>query len=182
MFEVNYQRANYAVVANPDLGLYVDCFDKGVKESIKSDYRLDLQEQVVDVMKHLSEPLNKILYNTPYRKSPVMLERLKISCLLTFLSQLTLPQKLENKFSGNILNSEVENKFIGSHLDNVDDIILWHLDKGLSDYVRLLVIRLKDVLGQEIWDTKKSADLDDTAIDDIIATAYSTFDMGEEND
>lgn len=180
--KVNYQRANYTVVLNPEVNISTDILSADLKEAIRSDYRWYLESDILTVIREISVPLNKILRNTPYRKDLLMMERLKISCILTFLGQLTLPEKLQNKFKDKPGSDEIDQKLMNCHLDNKDEVYLWHINEGLRDYVKLLVVILKDKIGKEIHEVRLANDLSDSVVDDIMASAYATYDCREGED
>ena len=69
-----------------------------------------------------------------------------MSAILTFINDITIPNKLKNKIKSKMTNDNMQksaDKLMNAYKANQEAPILWHLDPDLSNYIRLLVIKAK---------------------------------------
>ena len=173
--KVNYEKRTFQNILNPDINQDTSILEKDIKDSIKRDYKLDLEEELKDVLKLLPSMINKIINQTPYRNDEAMCEKLKMSIILTFLYDITLPNKLKNKLN-KYINKVDEDKILYLYKYNCSEVVLWHINPSLKDYIRLLVTKLKRELTHEIYQTRHYNDLSDDVVNDIMNSAYSLYD------
>lgn len=178
--KVNYQKQNYATVLNPEIDERIEGYADKLKENVRDQYRKDLQTDLEEILENLPENIYKILKQTPYRNDPVMIKKLYLSCVLTFINDITIPNKLKNKLDKKNKNSEVDDMVV-IYKNNPSDVILWHLDEGLANYVRILVVKIKRIFTDEITEYRFRSDLSDEIVDDILKTVYSTYDTDRED-
>ena len=175
--KVNYTRQNFATVFNPEIDQDTSIIGNSIKESIRADYRNDLEQDLNLVLNDMNLYITKILRQTPYKNDKLMCKRLYISCQLTLLNDITLPNKLKNKLHSKKSNDD---KLFISYKYNTEEVILWHLPEHMRDYVRILVTKIKHLISDAINETRNYNDLSDEVVDNIMKTAYSTYDdIGE---
>ena len=177
--KVNYTRQNFATVFNPEVDQDTSIIEEDLKEGIRAQYRNDLEDDLRDIVADMPRFIAKVLVQTPYKYDVLMLRKLYISCQLTMLSDLTIPNKLKNKVERyNKMGDDV--KLNNMYKLNENEVILWHLPEHMKNYVRLLVIKIKHLITEEINQTRNNSDLSDEVIDNIMKTAYAQYDEGDE--
>lgn len=176
--KINYQRQNFATIINPEVDQDTSILEGDMKKAIRSEYQQDLEDDLIEVLSNLSSYLTNILNTTPYKKDPVMLERLRISCLLSLVNDFTIPNKQKAKIKKHLDNIS-DSKLISIYQDNWSEVILWHLPEHIKDYVKILTIRLKHKITDEINSTRQYHDLSDEILDSILKSAYNQYDEGE---
>lgn len=176
--KTNYQRQNFATVFNPEIGQDTSILESDMKEAIKSDYKKDLQEDLNEVLSNLMKYITDVVRNTPYKNNKLMVQKLKISCLLSLLNEITFPTKLQKKLEKH--NKTIsDTRLISWYQGNTSDIILWHLPDTLKDYVKILTIHIKHRITDEINKTREYDDLSDEILDSILKSAYNQYDEGD---
>ena len=178
----NYKQDSYEI--NKKDELFVGEMQRKLREQIQQDYRYDMQEQVESVITALPILIHKVVLNTPYKRNKYMTKNLELSCMLTLISQLTLSTKNIAKITKKEdKNKEVNYSTIYKYLNEErDDVICWRISEDLSDYVKLLVNKVRKELSRIIYDTKHSYELSDDVLDSVLYSAYAKDDVitGEE--
>lgn len=184
--KVQYQNATFDTVLGPNM-------DKGKFDSygfydrfsseIQSQYNTGMEDELVEVLSDSVRFIKEEVSNSPYGKDPLMCNNLRMSLMLTFLSQITLPNSVIAKLNKELPLGYV--KFTRAVSDALlkeakTPVVLWRLNDKYADYVRILLTRVKERVSEEFKDAKKSFDLSDDTIADIMATAYATYDSREE--
>ena len=100
--KVNYQKQFYATVLNPDIDDRIYGYDEEMRSEVRQQYQISLVQALEEILKDLPRHIYKLLNDSPYRNDPLMIKRLYISCLLTFISDITIPNKLRNKLDKKI--------------------------------------------------------------------------------
>lgn len=181
-FKVNYQQAEFMMILNPEENSKQETEEvsQDLRDSIQADYNWGLSEALDECFEAIPRTIKKVLKTTPYRRDRLMMQRLYISCLLSLSSNITL-----SKSAVNTINRSVdENIALIKQLDlngrRPESIVLWHLNKVYNDYVKVLIARIKRELDKEIADTRASFELSESTIDDILNSAYATYDTQNE--
>lgn len=177
--KVNYTRQNFATVFNPEIDQDTSIISEDLREGIRSEYRRDLESDLTDVMAELPIFIGRVLRQTPYKYDKLMLKKLCISCQLTLLSDITIPNKLKNKIT-KYQKSCQDNKLLNIYKTNTEEVILWHLPEHMRDYVRILVTKIKHIITDEINQSRSYNDLSDEVVDSIMQSAYGQYDDREE--
>lgn len=175
----NYQKQTFSQVFNPEVGQDTSVISSDLKTSIQADYLPEFENSLRDVFIDFKDKIYKnILLKTPYRNDSGFIRKLYISCMLTLLYQWTLPTKLSVKLSKKATAVNYTNKYLeNSEFQN--EIILWHIDEKYHDYVHLLVNKIKRYITDEVQDTRSYYELGDETVDNILKTAYATYDDTE---
>ena len=151
----NYQHDNYHE-ALEDSALIGE-MQKKLREWVQQDYRYNVNEEVEEVLTRLPECITKVVMQTPYKSNKLMIKNLRMSCMLTLLSQLTLSNKsLEKIQKKEEKNKQVVDSTLFKYLEEErQDVICWRISEELSDYVKLLVNKTRRMLSREIYETKR---------------------------
>lgn len=116
--------------------------------------------------------LKQILSTTPYCNDAVMTHRLYLSCMLSLLKSLTISNKNQLR-----LNNKLTRKLpVDNLLDQIyaqecqDDVVLFHLDDSMRNYVDTLVKRAKHSMAKDVRYLIGSHELSDENLRDILAS------------
>lgn len=178
----NYKQDSYQ--ANKKDSLLMAQMQEKMRTIVQQDYYYDIEEQVTTVVNILPKIVHKVVKLTPYRNDKVMVKNLEMSCMLTLISQLTLSNKnIERMNKKEDKNNVIETSTVYKYLnDERDDVVCWKVSEELSDYVKLLVNKIRKKLSSAIYDVKHSYELSDDVLDSVIYSAYAKDDVitGEE--
>lgn len=127
--KVNYQKENYREVINPDVESSFDpvAYSHRMATIVQQDYYMGIEEDIVTEISKISQKLDSIINETPYKNDKMISKNLKISCLLSFLNSVTL-----NRTASNRLKRKIESKKLIS-----DDMIDKLYDKEKEDSIIL---------------------------------------------
>ena len=116
--------------------------------------------------------IKEVVNDTPYANDKLMSKRLYMSCLLSLLSGVTLPNDVIKSFNKKRTNVK-DNLIIKQYQKNMSEsTMLWYLDEEFHDYVVMLVNKVRSILSKEINETKSSYLIPDDVVDSIISSAY----------
>ena len=170
---VDYQQDNFSerftqesLVNGPE-GLQYDTAQKA--RSMNSDLR---EIDCTYCLTQMNYTLKQILKSTPYCEDKVMTHRLYLSCMLSLLKSLTISNKNQLRVD-NKLNRKLP---VDNLLDQIyaqecqDDVVLFHLDKSMRNYIDTLVKRVKHSMAKDLRYIIGSYELSDENLRDILAS------------
>lgn len=181
--KINYQRENFMQVLDPEIHENANQFAENIREDIQSQYKSEILEYLMETSDRIPALANSIIDATPFKSDLGMRKKLQISILLTFLNDITIPNKLKRKLDSKVekdRNQKILDKMLVAYETNADNVILWHLDSGYKNYVRILTRRLKRYLGSDFGINVHRDDLMDNIVDSIINTAYDSATTAED--
>lgn len=174
--KVNYQKDSFNLVLNPE-NYDLDRIEEKYKESIQVSYRWNNDEAyeaaIIDLPKHINEILDK----SPFRNDLLMREKLTASILLTILNDITIPNALKDKLLSRYeqTNNIKQTAKIKLYYKNYKkDVIQWHLDEDLSNYIRFLANKANKEFSKSLKYYIHSTDLADELLDSIMQGVYDT--------
>lgn len=180
--KVNYQREFYAQVFMYENVGDGDKIIEEMKVSIQKDYADELEESVIESLHFVPNIIKKTINETPYKNDKLMCKRLYMSCLLSIVNGMTLSNSTKNKIAKRSDINEREELFIKSlQQERQKQIILWHLDETLKDYIRMLVNKIRKDLYRDITQTKNQFSLTDKELDGIMLSAFAYGNNYEED-
>ena len=181
-FKVNYQQAEFMTVINPEENPKQDTteMDYYLRESVQADYNWGMTEAFLARVDEIPGIVKRIIMTTPYRKNPGMVRKLYISCLLSFISSITLSKGALNAISRSSDETTTLIKQLDINGRRPESIVLWHLDKSFTDYIKVLLARIKKTVDTDFANVKHLFELKETTIDDILNSAYATYDTKNE--
>lgn len=170
---VDYQQANFAEMftqesldSSPDQ-LRLDAISKA--RSLNSDM---LSVDYKYCLSQANATVKKVLSTSPYKKQPDVLHSLYLSCMLTLLKCLTISNKnqlrLDNKISKNLSVDTLLDQIYAAEIQ--DDVVVFHLDKSMRNYVDTLVKRIKHEMAKDLKYLIGSYELSDESLRDILAS------------
>ena len=176
--KINYQRDNFATVFDPQIHEGAENIESNMREDIQSQYRPILEEAYKDAVNQVPKFLTEIISKTPFRNDPVFCRRLYISALLTFINDITIPNKIKQKIKDKQTTQNLDKcseKMLKAYSSNYEQPILWHMDEDLSNYIRLIVTKAKKTYSKELAYYIHSEDLSDELLDGIMHSAYDNY-------
>lgn len=177
--KINYQKENFGSVIDPNVHGGTDLLKENITEAIQQQYRTIPIEVYQDTAQELPQIIKQVIQKTPFRNDCLFCQKLYISIILTLLNDITLPSKIHKKISKN-LAKRVTNKtplqLLSLYTNNIEAPILWHLDKSFQDYVRIMVIKVKQLIAKSVEIGMHSGELSDELIDRLMRGAYDTYD------
>lgn len=173
--KVDYQQENFSQMypGTPDKNL--DKYAEDLRRSIRDDYKVSLMDEISNQFKLFPNVIKEVISQTPYKKDLVMMKNLYISCVLTFLRAVTLPEEKKLQLEGKKNDAESSNKTIDKAFtryyrkNNSNNIIvLWHLDDDMLNYVTVLFNKLKKTFCADLLETSDFYEISDTDVDNIM--------------
>lgn len=147
-----------------------------IKTDVTNSYNYRVVEAVESTCSNVPYIIKEILQNTPYKNDKVTQERLYKSCILSFINSITLPNEILDKVENNMKFEQLNKKF-KKERDNC--IILWHLDEKMAPYVGIILTRIREAFVKEVKEDIEINSLDETTLNDILSTAYNTYDTNQ---
>lgn len=145
-------------------------YDNEVKaRSSNSDLvRLDTEY----CLSQMAATLRVILNQSPYRQDPVMMHNLYLSCLLTLTKSLTFSSKNASRIQSKLdrhhsVDTLMEQVYAQEALE---DVVLFHLDRSLQNYVDTQVKKLKHQMAKDLRYIIGSYNLSDAEVRDILTS------------
>lgn len=181
--KINFQRSEFATVFDAQLGHDTEGINSKIRESIQADYRNSFEEDYRSAIEAVPLYIKNYLRRSPFRNDAVMMNRLYISTMLSFINSITLPVRLREKLKSRETKNNFEKictKLTNSYQANDNNIILWHLDPGFSNFIEVLVRKAKNAFSREFNEIRASTDLSESMIDDILKTAYENVETNGE--
>ena len=174
--KVDFERRSYRQVLNSETGVDTDTICENMREDVRDSYRKPFEESLEEIMQDFPKKLYEMLYKTsPYRRDKVMIQRIYLSIMLSLINQLTLPNKYRNKLEDKDTTLD-SNKVLNIYITSKDDLVLWHLDTSMTEYLRMQIVKAKRLFADELHISRSRTDLSDEMVDAIISTGFSTYD------
>lgn len=114
--KVDFQKENHTTLLNPDYDEGLDSgklYDNTV-ESIKSDYKNGLSDDIIIIINELPKIIKDEINNSPYKEDAITSKNIYYSCILSLLSNITLnnynKDRLVRREEKNINNESIINK------------------------------------------------------------------------
>lgn len=145
-------------------------------EKCKSSYEASMNYRVYEgVSSLLNEVPSIIINNIPrvYKIDKAQYLNIYISCLLSMISSITLPNSYNDKFSKKQDKSTGfdEVKYYSKYLE--DDIILWHLHDDLKDLIKVILNKTKNQLINEIKELSSDGRVSDEEFSKIMSSGFA---------
>lgn len=177
--KVDYQKEhfNQVITPNPEKGITTDRITSSIKDSIQSDYMAGLENAILTDIHYLPHNIARAVDDTPYMDQPVMRYRLYMSCLLSFLSSVTLSNPNREKLRRYDLRSKDTDErdgFLSEMYQNekAHSLILWRLPPEMGRLVEVLTNRVRESFVKDLKDTESSFELTDDVLGAIMMSSY----------
>ena len=172
-----------------------DVFNQRFDPVLHSQTVLDLREKATQICRDQPTPLMHVdfeyylrkithtvkmfLKTSPYRNDKAMMNNLYISCMMTFLNQITLNNYNKKRYKNRLRRGYNIDGFLNKVyiLEQEYSVVLFHLPDNLHNYVATLVNQIKKFLVKDMRELIGSFELPDSFMQAIIASS-----MGESRD
>lgn len=177
--KVNYQKENFNKVYVDEIqgdGLSEEIHNSLVKD-IKDSTQGLLSVEIETYLNAIPKTIKSFLKEIPYANDPAMLLNIYISCLLTLLRSMTLSNFNYNRLIDKQKNElklnaeELAESMLYEEAKNAP--IVYHLDKGMRDYICVLTNKIKKIMAKDIRDLCKAYEPTDNIIEDILMAPIS---------
>ena len=154
-----------------------DSIYETMKQSVQSDYSRDyMVSEIYDELSHIVEIIDDMIDESPFAGNKRTRRNVRISTMLTLLSQMTLRneslQRLNAKRDTSA-NRDDEYYIRLLETERLEEPIVWNLNDSMKPYIGVIVNKVRTRLGEEINETRNKYTLPDDALENIIASAYS---------
>lgn len=181
---VDYQQANFAEMFTEES---LDALPDQLRSDAASKARsLNSDLLSVDYKYCLSQTnvlVKRVLTTSPYKDIPHMVHNLYLSCMLTLLKSLTISNRnqlrLDNKLSRKLPVDNLLDQIYAAEIR--DDVVLFHLDKSMRNYIDTLVRRVKHELAKDLKYLIGSYELSDENLRDIMASPMGDCNITNNN-
>lgn len=183
--KVNYQKANFEQVFQE--GSLQGNAPTQILDDKISDIR-NLNSSLVSVecnyyLSSIHSSIRGILEKTPYRNNKVILHNLYISCLLTFLKSITLSKRslarLEDRKAKKLSLEGVLDQLYARE-SREDNIVLYHLDSSMHNYVAFLFNKIKKEVVKDLNYIIGSYEPSESVIKDLLMSPLEDI-LNKEN-
>ena len=152
--KVNYQKANFGEIFQEE------SLKDSSPEQIYEDKVAKIRHSTNDIMSveytyyinNICSTIKNFLKDSPYNKDKATMHNIYLSCLLTLLKTMTMSNKnkarLKNKEDKSLPTDVLMEKIYAE--EQKDDIVVFHLDPSMSNYIATLVNRLKKEIVKDL--------------------------------
>jgi len=182
--KIEFEQEFYSQVLSPSMEDTVVTYDMQytfadkLSESIEDISSLDFDLCLSDICKTAKNFLKRI----PYKTNKTVWNNIYLSCLLTLLNILTLPNKTIERI--NNLKYDIHNR--PKAVDNLykdspeNLVILYHLDDSMRDYIWVLVQEIRHLMAKDLSLTLKTyvpvtSTMNAMALADINLEEYNNY-------
>lgn len=142
------------------------------RPSIESTNNDIIRSSIVNLLETVPAMFMEEIRKSPYKNNEVMVHNLYLSCMLTFIKTTTFSNRQIDKVIKSLArhpNADV------SRLGNVGsiEIVLWDIPDYLSDYVKLIYNRVRNIIVDEIKDSVSRYSL---STHDLVSVVNSNYD------
>ena len=172
--KIDYQNENFEQVTKEG-DEDVKVFEYAYKNSIRDSYN---REEIIfdtnELLQTIPKIAKEVINDTPYKKDKLLCKHLYMSCLLTILSSITLPNSTLEKITTKKITKDLKDNYIIKQYQKnmAESLFLWNLDDSYSDIVTMLVNKIRSNISSEINDIASSNSIPDDVVDSIISSAY----------
>lgn len=177
MFKVMYEKETYLDTPKDEIA-----YDTGIAsillDTVDRTYIAEFDCYLHDII----STIKNFLYKIPYRNDKVMMNRIYISCLLSFLNSITLSKGAKKRVR--ILN-EMQKANAIKYVNDIyaneryDSTILFNLDDSMKDYITVLVNCIRKLIASDLSEIVHSHIPTDMCMKDLLCEAM--YDV-KEND
>ena len=139
---------------------------RSMSQFLKIDYEYYLNK--------ITDTMRAFIKTTPYKEDPVMSHRLYVSCLMTFLNQITLcnsnKERLRVKESGGYKLDDFINKVY--QMEKEKSVVTFKLDASMHNYVDVIVNRMRSLVVKDLVALIGDAEPSESVMQSIIASNF----------
>jgi len=139
---------------------YAQCLTPKEKEIPYSNFNYILQQSCDDLryvefdvyLDDIAKTIKWVIKDIPYKKDIVVWNNIYLSCLLTYLDQITVSTKNFYRLENSKKDEQYDDKILFRvYKEQAEqEPILFHLDNTFSDYIKILVKEIKDEISLDL--------------------------------
>lgn len=172
--KVDFERENYIQDYAPIQGSSINFspdFRCLLDESIDATHIAEFNCYLHDIIRTIRKYLGEI----PYVSDKIMWNNIYISCLLSFLSSITLRKKSCYKLEKITNQLSVRPEYIDKlyQREREDCTILYHLNDSMRDYITVLVNGIRRVVAKDLSETLHQPVQTQACMKDLLMQSYS---------
>ena len=143
-----------------------------------------VQESTINAFIKIPVIINNFLDKSPYKYNDLMRRLIYMSCLLSILSSFTLSSASEEKIETRRSKGKKisEDKLSRLYLKEKDKVIVWRLDRSMTDYIKVLVNRVRKSVMDDLKDTRAYYTVPIEVLDDVLASAWENISDDSDGD
>lgn len=176
-YKVLFQRQHYDSCIWPEMLSNADQFQNNLRDNIRQQYSGTFEDELKEVMDTLPQDIWKMLKNQcPYKEDDDMLQKIYVSVMLTFIKNITLPNKVKMRFdSSSSFDPDKKLKYYYKLLE--DEVVLWHLPNHMEGFIQIWYRKAKRLVTDGLAINRSRMNLTDEVVDSILNTAFTTYDL-----
>ncbi|MBO5712265.1 MAG: hypothetical protein J6R47_05440 [Acholeplasmatales bacterium] len=167
-YKVDFEKDVYAESPQDNAFIYTDsyCLSTSLLDEIDLFDKIDFKYTLDDICTIIKRYLSKI----PYKKNSSEWLNIYTSCLLTFLASIKFESKIKLT-KQDITDKELHSLYLASQQQ---DVVLYHLDRSYSNYIKILVNELKSLIAKELSIEQHSQISSENALKSIIIASMES--------
>lgn len=174
----SYQKQEFAEVITPAHDDFnISQMVCNTQNSLSNDYfGNEKREEVESLLRSIPEKMWEVVKESPYNGDDILCHRLYVSSMLTFLNGITPTNqnlKIYDKLCEKKPKMEEEAYFQMMSKEQAKPPILWKLEDTYSDYVKLIVNKMKLNVVRGIKDIKDYYTIPEDVVTKIMSSPYS---------
>ena len=122
------------------------------------------------------------LKTTPYAEDKVTFHNLYLSCLMTFINQITLcnvnKERLQNKLDKGYRTDDFINRIYKE--EQLTSVVVFHLPPSMYNYVSTLVCRMRKLIIDDLRDLVGAAQPTDAVVQAVMSSSLETGNDSEQ--
>lgn len=173
------QESNFQSTLGKFNSKYIKDFDDDAlidyyRPTVEARNKEIIQQSLIGIFETIPKMFELELRKSPYKNNKSVLNYLYLSCMLTFMDTITIPNRqLEKIEHAMIKHPSVDiSKYINNSKTN---IILYNVPEYLKDYVKLIYTRVKNRVVDDIKDCISQYSLSTTELTAVVNSNYDTY-------
>lgn len=184
---VDYQQENYAQRFSlederQDLVETAKDLRHEVVKSVSKQYTDILRIDFEYYLKKICNTIKGFLKTTPYAEDKVTFHNLYLSCLMTFINQITLcnanKERLQNKLDKGYRTDDFINRIYKE--EQLTSVVVFHLPPSMYNYVSTLVCRIRKLIINDLRDLVGAAQPTDAVVQAVMSSSLETGNDSEQ--
>ena len=152
-YKVDFEQENYAQVISENSD---DICEESLRDKINKTVDTIHIVEFEASLHNICDTIKGFLKNIEYKQSDPMWHKIYMSCLLSFLSSITLSNKNKERLSHLDDIGMCKDYLLEDLLAEENDIILYHIDSSMYNYIRVLLNRIKHLIALDLCSNCKS--------------------------
>lgn len=149
--KVSFEQQYYSQIVTPSID------DEDVQYDVQYSFADRLSESVDELarvefntcLKDINKTVKQYLKTIPYYSDKVTWYNIYLSCMLTIINSITITKREYDRIAA-LKYKDMSDAIEKVWKNQMDDIILFHLDDSMSNYIKVLVKRIQKLIAQDL--------------------------------